>query len=190
MDDTKNESLNLSSPLGDRGMAGGEPFISLLVAADEGNVIGKDNKLPWHLPADLKYFKNLTWGMPIVMGRKTFESIGKPLPGRTTIVITRNQAWAFENVSIVHSLDEAIAVAGALNVKELFVIGGAEIFTTALPQAARIYRTRIHHRFEGDVVFPDFAATEWGLVKSHRHEPDEKNKYGHTFEVWERKEPA
>jgi dihydrofolate reductase len=133
--------------------------LSLLVAADEANVIGKDNRLPWHLPSDLKYFKNLTWGMPVAMGRKTFESIGKPLPGRTNIVITRNRAW---------------------------VIGGAEIFEMALPQASRIYLTRIHHRFEGDVFFPKLSPAEWHLAKSHRHEPDAKNLYAHTFEEWER----
>lgn len=161
-------------------------ILSLLVAVDESNLIGNGNKLPWHLPADLKYFKNLTWGMPIAMGRKTFDSIGRPLPGRTNIVITRNRAWAFENVSAVYSLDEAVAVAQELSVKELFVIGGAEIFKAALPVAQRIYRTRIHHHFEGDVWFPEIKEADWQLAKSHTHQPDEKNKYRHTFEVWER----
>ena len=162
--------------------------ISFLVAADEGNVIGKDNKLPWHLPADLKYFKNLTWGMPVVMGRKTFESIGKPLPGRTSIVITRNKAWAFEKVLVAHTIDEAVQFAAERGVKEVFVIGGAEIFTTTLPNAGRIYLTRIHHRFEGDVFFPEMQASEWQLVNSHTHQPDEKNGYSYTFETWERTE--
>jgi dihydrofolate reductase len=160
--------------------------ISFLVAADEGNVIGKDNKLPWHLPADLKYFKNLTWGMPVVMGRKTFESIGKPLPGRTSIVITRNKTWAFEKVLVAHTIKEAVQFAAERGVKEVFVIGGAEIFTTTLPNAARIYLTRIHHRFEGDVFFPEIPAAEWQLVSSHTHRPDEKNGYPYTFETWER----
>ena len=108
-------------------------MISLLVAVDEGNVIGRDNKLPWHLPVDLKYFKNQTWGLPVVMGRKTFESIGKPLPGRTSIVITRNKAWAFEKVRTAHSITDAVSIAQDLGVKEIFVIGGAEIFNTVLP---------------------------------------------------------
>lgn len=180
MAENKNESFDLSSPF--RGAGG----ISLLLAADENNVIGNNNQLPWHLPADLKYFKNQTWGLPVVMGRKTFESIGKPLPGRTNIVITRNKAWAFEKVYVVHTLDEALARGAALGVNEIFVIGGAEIFKSALPQASKIYLTRIHHRFEGDVFFPHFSTLDWQLVKSHSHAPDEKNKYAYTFETWQR----
>jgi dihydrofolate reductase len=161
-------------------------LLSLLVAADERNLIGKDNRLPWYLPNDLKYFKNLTWGMPILMGRKTFESIGKPLPGRQSIVITRNQDWQQDGVEVVHSVEEAIGKAKEKDIKEVFVIGGAEIFTTSLQQADRIYLTRIHHTFEGDVYFPELSAEEWMLVKSHRSPKDEKNPYDHTFQVWER----
>lgn len=169
-------------------MEGNEKTIlSLLVAADEQNVIGKDNKLPWHLPNDLKYFKNLTWGMPILMGRKTFESIGKPLAGRQSIVITRNQDWQHEGVEVVHSVEEAIQKARDKDIKEVFVIGGAEIFATSLAQADRIYLTRIHHSFEGDVYFPKLPEGEWSLVKSHLSPKDEKNPYDHTFQVWERK---
>ncbi len=124
-------------------------ILSLVVAADESNVIGKGNKLPWHLPNDLKYFKNLTWAMPILMGRKTFESIGKSLPGRKSIVITRNNEWKDKGVDVVHSLNEAIDLAGEYGVKEIFIIGGAEIFSTAFADARRIYLTRIHHRFGG-----------------------------------------
>jgi dihydrofolate reductase len=124
--------------------------------------------------------------MPVVMGRKTFESIGKPLPGRTSIVITRNRAWAFENVLVAHNIDDALRFAKERGVKEVFVIGGAEIFATTLAQAGRIYLTRIHHRFEGDVFLPPFAATEWQLASRHSHPADEKNKYAYTFEVWER----
>lgn len=182
MANEKKETADLSSPF--RGTGG---ILSLLVAADEGDVIGRDNKLPWHLPADLKYFKALTWGMPVAMGRKTFDSIGKPLPGRTNIVITRNTAWGFENVSVAHSLEEAVTIANGLHAKELFIIGGAEIFKAALPQARRLYLTRIHHRFEGDVYLPPFSKKDWHLVKTHTHGPDEKNNYRHTFEVWERR---
>ncbi len=195
MADENKERIDPSSPTGQLNEAKVASIapgaaVSLLVAVDEAGVIGKDNKLPWHLPADLKYFKNLTWGAPVVMGRKTFDSIGKALPGRTNIVITRNAAWGFENVSAVHSLEEAMAIADDLAVREIFVIGGAEIFKTALPKAGRIYRTRIHHRFDGDVFFPELSEAEWSLVKSHTHEPDEKNKHRHTFEVWERSSEA
>lgn len=161
--------------------------LSLLVAADENNIIGKDNKLPWHLPNDLKYFKNQTWAMPILMGRKTFESIGKPLPGRKSIVITRSNDFKYEGVEVVHSVDEAINKAGELGVKEIFVIGGAEIFKTSFQKAHRIYLTRIHHHFDGDVYFPEVSASEWNLVQNHIYQADEKNKYAHTFQVWERK---
>lgn len=169
------------------GAAAEKAILSLLVAADENNVIGKDNQLPWHLPNDLKYFKNLTWGMPILMGRKTFESIGKPLAGRQSIVITRNHDWQWEGVEVVHSVEEAIQKAKEKDIKEVFVIGGAEIFTTSLQKADRIYLTRIHHTFEGDVFFPQLSEAEWVLVKSHLSPKDEKNPYDHTFQVWERK---
>ena len=125
-------------------------ILSLLVAAAENNVIGKDNKLPWHLPNDLKYFKNQTWGMPILMGRKTFESIGKPLPGRKNIVITRNTDWKSDGTLVVHSLDDAINLAEKDGVKEIFVIGGAEIFNDAFDKAQRLYLTRVHADLEGD----------------------------------------
>ncbi len=161
--------------------------LSLLVAAAENNVIGKDNQLPWHLPNDLKYFKNLTWGMPILMGRKTFDSIGKPLPGRKSIVITRNKDWQDDNVSVVHSVDEAIALAKQDDIKEVFVIGGAEIFTTAFEQADRLYLTRVHQEVDGDVYFPSIDDTKWKLISAKRCEADEKNTYAHTFQVWERK---
>ena len=160
--------------------------LSLLLAADETNVIGKNNQLPWHLPNDLKYFKNQTWGMPILMGRKTFESIGKALPGRKSIVITRNKQWKWEGVEVVHSIEESIERANAFGSKEIFVIGGAEIFTTSFPLANRIYLTRIHHHFDGDSYFPELPAGEWKLVQSRHCLPDEKNAYPHTFQVWER----
>lgn len=168
------------------GPYGKEIILSLLVASDENNVIGKDNKLPWHLPNDLKYFKNLTWGMPILMGRKTFDSIGKPLPGRKSIVITRSNEWNHEGVEVVHSIEDAVSKAKKSGVKEIFVIGGAEIFKTSFTQAFRIYRTIIHHSFEGDVYFPEMKEQEWNLVNKRYCEADEKNLYAHTFQVWER----
>ena len=161
-------------------------IVSLLLAASENNVIGHNNQLPWHLPNDLKYFKNLTWGLPILMGRKTFDSIGKPLPGRQSIVITRNPHWQHDGVDVVHSLEEAIQRAEALGANEVFIIGGAEIFNSALPTAKRIYLTRIHHRFDGDVFFPEIDSAEWQLASSRFLAADEKNAYDHTYQVWER----
>ncbi len=161
--------------------------LSLLVAADVNNVIGKNNQLPWHLPNDLKYFKNLTWAMPILMGRKTFESIGKALPGRKSIVITRNKNWQQPGVDVVYSIDEAIELAKSYDVKEIFVIGGAEIFNSAFEKAHRIYLTRIYHQFEGDVYFPFVNEEQWLLSKDHQCKKDEKNIYDHSFQVWERK---
>lgn len=169
------------------GITENEIVFSFLVAADENNVIGKDNKLPWHLPNDLKYFKNISWGLPILMGRKTFDSIGKPLPGRYNIVITRNSEWKHDGVEVAHSTEEAIAKAKQYQVKELIVIGGAEIFKTSLHKANRIYLTRIHHQFEGDVFFPVLNKEEWMLVNERHCEADEKNAWPHTFQVWERK---
>lgn len=162
-------------------------ILSLLVAASENNVIGKENKLPWHLPDDLKYFKNLTWGLPILMGRKTFESIGKPLPGRKSIVITRDKNWKHEGVETVHSIAEAVAKAENFGAKEIFVVGGAQIFNTALSSANRIYFTRIHHRFDGDVFFPGISESEWQLASDRFSAADEKNAYDRTYQVWERK---
>lgn len=166
------------------------PLISFVVAADEGNVIGHNNQLPWHLPNDLKYFKNLTWGMPVLMGRKTFDSIGRPLPGRQNIVITRSKDWQHEGVTVVHSVEEALAVASGADVQEVFVIGGAEIFRTAYPRAGRLYLTRVHHHFEGDVFLPVLSEQEWQLQKETACAADEKNAYAHTFQVWERSAPA
>jgi dihydrofolate reductase len=163
-------------------------ILSLLVAADENNVIGKDNKLPWHLPDDLKFFKNLTWGMPILMGRKTYESVGRPLPGRKSIVITRTRDWAQEGVETVHSIEDAVEKAKAFGAKEIFVIGGAEIFASTLNRADRVYLTRIHHQFEGDVFFPELSRNEWSLVQERNCEPDEKNLYSRSYQTWERKE--
>ncbi len=159
--------------------------VSLIVAVSQNNVIGKDNRLPWHLPEDLKYFKNTTWAMPIVMGRKTWESLGKPLPGRTNIVITRNNGFKADGAVVVNSLEEAEKIAREQDTKELFIIGGAEIFNMALPLANRLYLTRIHHEFEGDVFFPPVDETKWKLVFRRDCQPDEKNKYAYSFERWE-----
>lgn len=161
-------------------------IVSLLLAASENGVIGKNNTLPWHLPDDLKYFKNLTWGLPILMGRKTFDSIGKPLPGRKSIVITRDKEWHHEGVEAVHSIKEAVQKGEGFGAKEIFVIGGAQIFNETLPIANRIYLTRIHQRFDGDVFFPEISESEWALTSSRFCAADEKNHYDHTYQVWEK----
>lgn len=161
-------------------------IVSLLLAASENNVIGKNNQLPWHLPNDLKYFKNLTWGLPILMGRKTFDSIGKPLPGRKSIVVTRQKDWQYEGVTTVHAIENAVTKAADLGAREIFVIGGAEIFMLSLPMANRIYLTRIHHHFDGDVFFPELSQHEWSITSSRFCPADEKNGYNHTYQVWER----
>lgn len=162
-------------------------IISLIVAVSQNNVIGKENRLPWHLPEDLKYFKNTTWAMPIVMGRKTWESLGKPLPGRTNIVISRNNGFKADGARVVSSLSEAEKIARELDAREIFIIGGAEIFNMALPIANRLYLTRIHHDFEGDVFFPPVEESKWTLAFRRDCKPDEKNIYSYSFERWEAK---
>ena len=161
-------------------------IISFIVAAAENNVMGKDNKLPWCLPADMRYFKNVTWAMPVIMGRKTYESLGKPLAGRTNVVITRNKDWKAEGVEVVPSIDKAIASAAKMDTKEIFIIGGAEIFRESMGSADRIYLTRIHASFDGDTFFPEMNPSEWKLVSSKDCEADEKNPYRYSFQVWEK----
>jgi dihydrofolate reductase len=161
-------------------------IISLLVAASENNVIGKDNKLPWTLPSDLRYFKNQTWGMPVRSGRKTFDSLGKPLSGRKNIIITHNKDWNPNGVTVVHSLYEAINKAKEFGANEVFVLGGSQVFHEAIPIANRIYITRIHHQFEGDAFFPDIDKNQWMMVKNIFCHADAKNAWSHSFQVWER----
>jgi dihydrofolate reductase len=151
--------------------------------ADNG-VIGRDNTLPWHLPEDLKRFKRLTMGKPIVMGRKTFESIGKPLPGRQNIVVTRDANYRREGVTVVNDAESALRAAGA--VPEIMVIGGAELFRALLPRARRIHLTRVHGEIEGDVMWPALDDREWSVVEREAHAADERHRYAMTFEVWER----
>ena len=137
-------------------------MISLIVAHDNNRVIGYENAMPWHLPGDLQYFKQVTMGKPIIMGRKTFESIGRPLPGRSNIVITRNENYAAEGIETVSSLDAALALVEG--VEEVMIIGGEQIFTQSLPIADRLYITLIDYEFTGDTYFP--AYDEWKLVSS------------------------
>jgi dihydrofolate reductase len=159
--------------------------LSLVVAVSENDVIGRDNALPWHLPADLKHFKAVTMGKPIVMGRKTYESIGRPLPGRLNIVISRNRALDLPGVVVASSFEEALTQAG--DVPEVAVIGGAELFRSALPLARRIYFTRVHGTFSGETKFPPLDPTQWREVDRSHHPADEKHAYAMTFTTLERR---
>jgi len=147
-------------------------------------VIGRDNTLPWHLPEDLKHFKAVTLGKPILMGRRTFESIGKPLPGRTNLVLTRNAAWHTEGVVSVHSIEEALAWTRAA--PELAGIGGAEIFRLLLPMATRIFLTRVHADMAGDTFFPALDPEQWIESESHTRAADARNAYSMTFVTLDR----
>lgn len=160
-------------------------IVSIIVAMDEGNGIGKDNALLCHLPNDLKWFKQNTLHKPVLMGRKTFESIGRPLPNRRNIVVSRSKNIFPEGISCFTSLQEAIT--DVKDCAEVMVIGGAEIYVQTLPDAQRLYLTRIHHKFEADVFFSDIDLSEWKLVQEEHQEADEKNIYAHTFQIFERK---
>jgi len=163
-------------------------IINLVVAATENNVIGKDNKLLWHLPNDLAFFKNTTWAMPVIMGRKTFESMGKPLKGRTNIVITsKKDISAADGVVVVNSIEGAIEESAKTDAKECYVIGGGEIFSATIPRASRIYMTRVHTHLDGDTFFPEIDKDKWELSSSLNFQPDEKHAFPYTFEVWNRR---
>ena len=159
-------------------------MMSIIVAAAENGVIGSDNRLPWHLPDDLKRFKALSLGKPIVMGRRTFESIGRPLPGRTNIVVSRQPGLAIEGVIVVPSLDAALVAAGAA--PEVVVIGGAEIFRLALPRTDTIHLTRVHARVAGNVHFPELDPANWREAAVEHHAADERHQYAFSFVTLQR----
>ena len=159
--------------------------ISFVVAMARNNVIGKDNELPWRLSADLQHFKAITLGKPVVMGRKTYESIGKPLPGRTNIIVTRDQNYAADACVIVHSMDAALVAAGTVD--EVMVIGGAELYRQLLPRADRVYLTLVQAEVEGDASFPALDTAEWKELERHDHMADEKNQFPYSFLLLERR---
>jgi dihydrofolate reductase len=161
------------------------PDVSLVVAMARNGVIGRDNALPWHLRADLQRFKSLTLGKPILMGRKTFESIGRPLPGRSNIVLTRDARWSAPGVSCVHTLEQGLARADGA--AEVAVIGGAEVFRLAMPIAQRIYLTRVHAEVPGDTCFPELDEAQWREVERSTHPADEHNDYPVTFVTLQRR---
>ncbi len=164
--------------------------ISAIVAVSRNNVIGRDNQLPWYLPADLKYFKKTTLNRHVVMGRKSFEAIGKPLPKRTNIVVTRDPFFIATGCIVVHSLDEAISIARNNGEEELFILGGGEIFRQSWPLLDRIYLTLVGAEVEGDVFFPEVDRGEWVEVSADAHLADEKNPFDHTFFIFEKKREA
>jgi len=158
-------------------------IISIISAMDENRLIGKDNGLPWKLPADLQFFKKVTMSKPIIMGRKTYESIGRPLPGRTNVVITRDESFAAEGCEVVFSLEDALS--RVKNADEVMVIGGANIYQQFMPQADRLYLTRVKGEFVGDAWFPEIDFNNWELVEKEEHEADEKNEADYSFQIFQ-----
>lgn len=158
-------------------------MISIVVAMDKNRVIGKNNQLPWHLPADLAYFKSVTMGHAMVMGRKTYEAIGRPLPGRKNIILTKNRHYEADGCIIIHSVQEVLETFAD---EPLDVIGGAQIISQFLPFTKKLYITKIEESFEGDVFFPKINEKEWNLVSKKQGVTDEKNPYLYYFLVYER----
>ena len=158
--------------------------ITLIVAAAENNAIGKNNQMPWHLPNDFKYFKKNTLEHSIVMGRKTYESIGKPLPDRRNIVLTRDLKYSNDEVDVANSIQEIFNY--CRDEREVFIIGGAEVYKQTLPIADKILLTRVHTTIDGDSFFPELLDHQWKLVSAEKNEKDEKHAFDYTFEVYEK----
>lgn len=170
-------------------MAVVKPVISLIVAMADNRVIGIENRLPWKLPADMKWFRQHTLGKPIVMGRKTFESFGgKPLPERKNIIVTHDLHYQATGASVVHSIDEAIAAVG--DVEEIMIIGGASFYAQMLPRAQRLYLTYVDTKVDGDAWFPEWDVTQWQLVQQTDYAADEKNAQAMRFVIMQRKQDS
>ena len=159
------------------------PHIVLIAAVSDNGVIGRDGDMPWHLPDDLKRFKSITMGHPIVMGRRTWESIGRPLPGRTNIIMTRNRAFAAGDASVAHSISEVVEYC---NDGTIMVIGGGEIYRMFLSIADRVELTRVHTTLDGDTTFPELVESDWLCNESTSHKTDDRHAYAMTFESWSR----
>ncbi len=159
-------------------------IISLIAAMDNNHLIGRENGLPWHLPADFAHFKQVTMGKPVVMGRKTYESIGRPLPGRLNIVISRSGFMA-DGITVVDSIEAALQAVG--NVEEVMIIGGANLYNQMIQQASRMYLTHVNADCEGDAWFPEINEDDWDVVSQQHHEADEKNNYDFTMITYQRK---
>ena len=160
-----------------------KPTISIIVAMAKNRVIGKDNDMPWHLPADLQYFRKMTSGKPIIMGRKTYESIGRPLPKRHNIIISRNSDYVVEGCDVVSSLDEAVKVAG--DVEELFIIGGGFLYNQTIDATDKLYLTFIDLEVEGDTFFPSYEHLNTAKIFSEKHPKDEKNPHDYEFTIFD-----
>lgn len=161
------------------------PTITLIVAASDNNAIGINNQMPWHLPNDFKYFKRNTMEHSVLMGRKTFDAIGKPLPDRRNIIITRNADFQGEDIDVANSIHEALLY--CRDEREVFIIGGANIYQQALPLANKVLLTRVHTTIQGDAFFPELASEEWQLISADPHQADDKHAFDYTFEVYSRK---
>ena len=162
-----------------------KPLISFIWGQDRNRLIGCNNSLPWRLPADMAWFKKSTMGKPILMGRKTYESIGRPLPGRTNLILSRQTDFLIDGCTVVHSLDDAKSAVP--DADEVMVMGGAEIYALLFNQAERLYITEIDAEFEGDAWFPEFNRSQWKETFRESHQPDEKNAYPYAFIILERK---
>ncbi len=158
--------------------------IALIAAMAENHVIGRNNQLPWRIPADLKHFKVLTMGKPIIMGRKTYESIGRPLPGRDNIVLTGDVTYRAEGCEVVHSIAQALQVAGA--VEEAMIVGGSDLYRQTIGDADRLYLTLVKAEVEGDAWFPKIDSRQWREIKREAHRADDSNQYDYAFVVLER----
>lgn len=161
-------------------------ILSAIVAAAENNAIGKNNDLLWSLPDDMRFFKTTTSGHAVIMGRKTLESFGRPLPNRTNICITRNESYSPEKVEVVHSIEEAISLAKGIEKEECFLLGGGEIYKQGLRFCDKVYLTRVHASFEAEAFFPELDEAEWKEVDRVEHGIDEKHAYAFTFLTYER----
>jgi dihydrofolate reductase len=159
------------------------PRLTVIAAMAENRVIGRDNTLPWRLPADLAYFKRITLGKAIIMGRRTWESLPGILPHRSHIVVSRDRDYRAQGAQVVHSLEEAIQIAGG---EEVFIVGGAQLYAQALPLADRLLLTLVHAEIDGDTRFPEFEGLRWRLVGCERHAADERNRYDYSFCEWRR----
>lgn len=157
----------------------------MIVAKAQNNAIGKANQLPWHLPKDFQYFKKITSGHHILMGRKTYESIGKPLPNRISLVVSRNPNYHLEGVHVVSSIKKALEIAHKNQEKELFVIGGGKIYAEMLPQANRLYVTEVHTEIQGDTFFPNIPET-WAEISREKHSTDAKHRFDFDFVIYEK----
>jgi dihydrofolate reductase len=159
-------------------------MISIIAAMSENHVIGRDGDLPWHLPADLAHFKRLTSGHHVIMGRRTFDSVGKPLPNRTCIIVTRKTDLKIDGAIVTNSLNNALA--HTPNDEDVFILGGGEIYRLALSLADRMYLTIVHATLDGDTFFPEFDESNWSLVEDERHDADERHAYAFSFRRYDR----